>query len=314
MQAPQGQRWRLLATFNSGFQFADAHGGFVVNGRTYEPLVAGQGTLVMYRDGHVDVLSWHGGTTAGPDVVVARQNLPLIVSDAQPNAKLGVPNLWGATLGNAVRVWRSGIGVDARGNLIYLAAPEQTAASLARALIHAGAVRAIELDINAEWSSFITYPRAGAGAHSQPPRFVGARERAGLRHPRNPTWRTTWARTLQDVRRSSPAPPVASARQRRGHSQPRARRWRCWRAAPGASRVWRPRSQLPAVKRSPASPTCRTATPSRARRTWSARARPCAHTRQRRLSAAACRRSGRHRQHQFGRRAHDRPQLLGLVG
>jgi len=70
-----------------------------------------------------------------PACVVARQNLPLIVSDAHPNAKLGVPSLWGATLGNAVRVWRSGIGVDARGNLISLAAPEQTAASLARALI-----------------------------------------------------------------------------------------------------------------------------------------------------------------------------------
>jgi len=114
----------------------------------------------------IDTVAWprRSETTLAwmPACVVARQNLPLIVSDAHPNAKLGVPSLWGATFGNAVRVWRSGIGVDARGNLISLAAPEQTAASLARALIHAGAVRAIELGINAEWPSFITYPRAGA--------------------------------------------------------------------------------------------------------------------------------------------------------
>jgi hypothetical protein len=162
MEVPQDQRRRLLATFNSGFQFADAHGGFVVNGHVYEPLIAGQGTLVMYRDGRVDVLSWSGGSSPGADVVLARQNLPLIVSAGQPNPKLGVARLWGATLGNAVRVWRSGVGIDARGNLIYLAAPSQTAASLAAALIHAGAVRAIELDINAEWPSFITYAQPGA--------------------------------------------------------------------------------------------------------------------------------------------------------
>ena len=49
------------------------------------------------------------------------------------------------------------MGVDRHGNLLYLAAPAQTAPSLAAAIIHAGAVRAMELDINAEWPSFITY-------------------------------------------------------------------------------------------------------------------------------------------------------------
>jgi hypothetical protein len=61
-----------------------------------------------------------------------------------------------------VLVWRSGVGIDAHGNLIYAAAPEQTVASLAQILIHAGAVRAMELDINAYWPSFITYRYRGA--------------------------------------------------------------------------------------------------------------------------------------------------------
>jgi hypothetical protein len=62
-----------------------------------------------------------------------------------------------------VRVWRSGVGVDRYGNLIYAAANDQTAASLADILIHAGVIRAIELDINAEWPSLITYGRGGVG-------------------------------------------------------------------------------------------------------------------------------------------------------
>ena len=35
--------------------------------------------------------------------------------------------------------------------------------SLAQILVHAGAVRAMELDINAEWPSFNSYGRRGGG-------------------------------------------------------------------------------------------------------------------------------------------------------
>ena len=163
MQVPDSQRWRLLSTFNSGFTYKDGRGGFVVDGHTVTPLQRGQGTVVAYRNGRVDVLSWAGGPTAPGNVVLARQNLPLIVAHRRPNPLLREGSLWGSTLGNAVRVWRSGVGVDRRGDLIYAAATDQTAASLAAILIHAGAVRAIELDINAEWPTLITYGHGGVG-------------------------------------------------------------------------------------------------------------------------------------------------------
>jgi Phosphodiester glycosidase len=161
MEVPSSQRWRLLATFNSGFTYGDGHGGFFVNGDTAAPLQQGLGTLVEYRDGSVDVVSWRGGATPRPWIVLARQNLPLLVSGGRPSPKIADGSLWGATLGNAIRVWRSGVGVDARGNLIYAAADAQTAQSLAEILVRAGAVRAIELDINAEWPSFIMYSHRG---------------------------------------------------------------------------------------------------------------------------------------------------------
>ncbi len=163
MEVPHGQRWRLLATFNSGFMYRDSHGGFFLNGDSVTPLEKGQGTVVAYKNGRVDVLSWHGGARPAKDVVLAQQNLPLIVDRGKPNPLLADGSLWGSTLGNAVRVWRSGIGIDRHGNLIYAAADYQTAASIADILIHAGAVRAIELDINAEWPSLITYGKGGTG-------------------------------------------------------------------------------------------------------------------------------------------------------
>ncbi len=93
--------------------------------------------------------------------MLARQNLPLIIDHGRLNRLIADGSLWGSTLGNAVRVWRTGVGIDRHGNLIYLAADYQTASSLAQALVHAGAVRAIELDINPEWPTLVTYGHGG---------------------------------------------------------------------------------------------------------------------------------------------------------
>ncbi len=162
MDVPQAGRGRLLATFNSGFKLHDSRGGFVLHGHTYAAMQNGQATLVGYRDGHVDVTEWKNGAQAPAQVEFARQNLPLIVNEGRASPSLANGSEWGATVGNAILVWRSGVGIDRRGNLIYAAGNDQTVTSLAKTLIHAGAVRAMELDINSFWVSFITYGRAGA--------------------------------------------------------------------------------------------------------------------------------------------------------
>ena len=163
MMVPASGRGHLLATFNSGFKLTDSHGGFAVAGHTYAPLKDGLATVVGYKNGRVDIASWTAGATAPADVSYARQNLPLIVIGARPNPNLSDGPEWGATLGNAVRVWRSGLGIDAHGNLIYAAANDQTVGSLAQILIRAGAVRAMQLDINSYWVTFITYASPFAG-------------------------------------------------------------------------------------------------------------------------------------------------------
>jgi Phosphodiester glycosidase len=159
-EVPPGQRWRLLATFNGGFKSAAGAGGFLVNGRVDEPLQIGMGTLVEYRDGSLDILNWQGRTRPGA-LVLARQNLPPLVWAARPTARASNAWLWGATLGGGAAVWRTAIGVTQRGDLVYAAAGGQTAASLAALMVRLGAVRAIELDINPEWPSFIGYAARG---------------------------------------------------------------------------------------------------------------------------------------------------------
>ena len=161
MDVPRASRGKLLATFNSGFKLSDSRGGFVLNGHTYSTMQDGQATLVGYRDGRVNVIEWHHGPYAPSSVAFARQNLPLLVDHGRPSPNLSSSE-WGATVGGAVLVWRSGIGVDRHGNLIYAAGEDQSVSSLADTLAHAGAVRAMELDINSYWVSFITYGAPGA--------------------------------------------------------------------------------------------------------------------------------------------------------
>jgi hypothetical protein len=166
MDVPVRYRRKLLATFNSGFKLSDARGGFAIAGHTYAPMQPGIATLIRYTNGRLNIRAWSGGPRVGPNVVFARQNLPLIVNHGVPNPNLSDGPEWGATLGNAIRVWRSAVGVDHHGNLLYVAADNQTVGSLARALAHAGAVRAMELDINSYWVSFISYRSPNAGGPS----------------------------------------------------------------------------------------------------------------------------------------------------
>ena len=170
---------RLVATFNSAFKLVDSGGGFAIGSHTYAPMRDGFATILRYTDGRVDVIHWTGGPDVGPEVVYARQNLPLIVENGKPNPNLSDGPQWGATLGNAIQVWRSAVGVDRYGNLIYAAANDQTVGSLAAIMIRAGAVRAMELDINTYWTSFITYRYRGA---QDPANLLSSMDRSPYRY------------------------------------------------------------------------------------------------------------------------------------
>jgi hypothetical protein len=165
-EVPGSKRKQVVASFNGGFPLETSNAGLIYRGRVRETMVDGVATVVEYRDGRVDVVRWHSGPGAPANVWFAKQNLPPIIDEGHLNPNLSDGPEWGETVNNAVRVWRSGLGVDRRGNLIYAAADNQTVESLAKILQRVGAVRALELDINEDWTSFITYRHPGAGEPS----------------------------------------------------------------------------------------------------------------------------------------------------
>lgn len=162
---PAGQRWRLLATFNSGFTYAYNGNGSSINGQEDEPLKKGLATLVQYKTGAIAIVIWNGGPVTSKRVAWARQSLPPIVWNRKPNPNLNDSKEWGEAFpGPSIYVWRTAVGIDRRGNLMFVAADSQTVETLARVLIHAGAVRGMQFDINAFWHTLITYTHKG-GLH-----------------------------------------------------------------------------------------------------------------------------------------------------
>jgi len=158
MEVPTGQRWRLLAAFNSGFTYAYSGNGSSIGGRENEPLKPGLATLVQYRSGAINILDWHGGAVASSRFAWARQSCPPIVWNGKANTALNDGSTWGqAYPGPSPYVWRTAVGIDRGGNLIFVVADSQTVETLARLTIHVGAVRAMQLDINAFWHTLITY-------------------------------------------------------------------------------------------------------------------------------------------------------------
>ncbi len=161
-EVPASGLSRLLATFNSGFYEKDGAAGFYTNHTLYFPMIKGLATVLRYTNGTVGITQWSGGAAPGPTVLMARQNLSLLVNNSVANPLSANNSAWGVTLHGVPAVWRSALGIDKNGNLIYAAAPDQTAASMASIMVQLHCVRAMQLDINPEWPIFVTY--AGPGA------------------------------------------------------------------------------------------------------------------------------------------------------
>jgi uncharacterized protein YigE (DUF2233 family) len=153
----------LVAAFNSGFRMQDAQGGYYSEGKTIGALRSGAAAFVIYANGTATVGQWGRDVSMTPGVVAVRQNLDLLVDGGHPVPGLNANDTarWGFTLGNHVYVSRSGVGVTADGALVYVGGPGLNITTLADVLARAGAVRAMELDINPAWVNLATYAPTG---------------------------------------------------------------------------------------------------------------------------------------------------------
>ena len=152
-------RGGVVAAFNSGFKLKDSLGGFYANGYTAGKITAGLASLIIYKDGHVEIKVWPKDGVITPDIISIRQNIkPLMINGVfAKNINVNLYYDWGGTVSSVYTVWRSGVAVDGFGNLIYAVGNNLSPLNLVTALKAAGGVNAMELDINGGWVDFYYY-------------------------------------------------------------------------------------------------------------------------------------------------------------
>ena len=172
---PGGPRWpgqadvprsdvsHLVATFNSGWRTKDISGGFRLGRQTWPALQRGQATAVINSHGHLDVGEWGRDVGPGSDVAAARQNLALVVDDgrAAPGLDTNQGHQWGYKNNQHQYTFRSGLGSDSHGDLIYVAGAKMTLPVLAAAMIDAGIRRGMELDVHNSFPFFAVWTHPG---------------------------------------------------------------------------------------------------------------------------------------------------------
>ncbi len=151
----------LLATMNGGFRFEHIKGGYVTEGEVVKPLRAGDATLAVGRDGRLVLGQLGRDLFDDGSWTSLRQNLILIVDGGQSQVQRGIAEgvWWGADFGREVYVNRSAVCELADGRLAYLLVGIVDAEQLAQSLINLGCIKAIQLDINGTWPSYMVYPR-----------------------------------------------------------------------------------------------------------------------------------------------------------
>jgi hypothetical protein len=117
-----------------------------------------------------------------PHVAAVGQNLALIVDHCRPVPGLSANSgqRWGTYENQRQCTWHSGVGVDAAGDLIYVAGANLTLPTLAIALADAGVVRAMELDIHSALVSFASWTRSLSGQVTPTKLLPGMERTAGL--------------------------------------------------------------------------------------------------------------------------------------
>jgi hypothetical protein len=161
----------LLAGVNGGFKLTYHNVGFMSGGHIAVALKAGLASIVTYTDGTTDIGTWRAGVpSAAKAVFSVLQNQHLLVDRGIAPASVSdcIISCWGETIGSRTAVARSGLGVTANGQLVWAAGEELLPAQLATALVNAGAVRAIELDINPDWVAGYLYVHHRGGPSPVP--------------------------------------------------------------------------------------------------------------------------------------------------
>lgn len=156
----------VLGAFNGGFMTEHGGYGMLVDGVTLVKPKPNACTIVVYDDDSMRIGTWSKLPSTervrwfrqAPECMWEQDKL-------HPGLQGGKGLKWGATLDGDTVIRRSGIGLNAARDVLYVSITNHSSARvLADGMHHAGAVDVAQLDVNWSYPKFVTFEPGDAGA------------------------------------------------------------------------------------------------------------------------------------------------------
>jgi hypothetical protein len=167
---PSDHQASLLAIFNGGYQTPHGRWGVMIGGQLLVPPRDTGCTLAMYRDGSARIATWPALAASQSSMLAFRQTPPCLLEGGELHGDLAAyrEGAWGGRVPNVVTRNRSAVGVDESGRVLFYGFGDEAGARmLADGMRYAGAVAALQLDINYYWTRFLLVGKKTAEAPLQ---------------------------------------------------------------------------------------------------------------------------------------------------
>jgi hypothetical protein len=159
---PEDAHDELLAAFNGGFKLEHGRYGMRVDGVTLVRPRARVCTVAMYPDDRLVIGSWERFSEDNEKFRWWRQTPYCMWEEGKLHLGLRVDDAttWGATVDGDTVIRRSAIGVNEKGDVLFVGIGDSTTArAIATAMQHAGSYEVAQLDVNWSFPKFVTFER-----------------------------------------------------------------------------------------------------------------------------------------------------------
>ncbi len=158
---PSADHEELLAAFNGGFMTEHGGYGFKLGSLTVVEPKDKACAIAAYPDGGLRIAPWPELKADEPKLLWLREAPECMVHESKlhPGILYVTGNRkWGATLDGETVIRRSGIGLDASRQVLYVSITNHTNARVfAEGMRHAGAVDVAQLDVNWSYPKFVLF-------------------------------------------------------------------------------------------------------------------------------------------------------------
>jgi hypothetical protein len=158
---PEADHEELLAAFNGGFMTEHGEYGLKLGELTVVSPKDKSCTIAEYDDGALRIAPWPEMKADEAKMAWLRQAPECMVHDEKLHPGIlyvSGNRKWGATLDGETVIRRSGIGLDATRDVLYVAISNHTNARVfAEGMRHAGAVDVAQLDVNWSYPKFVLF-------------------------------------------------------------------------------------------------------------------------------------------------------------